>query len=100
MKALMSRTTGAVLIALSLLAARDVSAITLPAGFAEFPVASGLSNPTAMAFAPDGRLFVCEQGGRLRVIRDGVLLTTPFVTLSVDAAGGRGPVGVAFPPRS
>ena len=32
----------------------------------------GLSAPTAMQFAPDGRLFVCEQGGRLRVIKNGV----------------------------
>ena len=30
-----------------------------------------------MAFAPDGRLFVCEQGGRLRVIKSGALLPTP-----------------------
>ena len=54
-------------------------AATLPAGFTESPVASGLTNPTAMQFAPDGRLFVCEQGGRLRVIKDGALLPTPFV---------------------
>ena len=49
-------------------------AATLPAGFAETVVASGLANPTAMEFAPDGRLFVAEQGGRLRVIKNGALL--------------------------
>jgi glucose/arabinose dehydrogenase len=38
-------------------------AATLPSGFTEALVASGLNNPTAMQFAPDGRLFVCEQGG-------------------------------------
>ena len=37
---------------------------TLPTGFAETQVATGLAAPTAMAFAPDGRLFVTEQGGR------------------------------------
>ena len=37
-------------------------------------VASGLASPTAMEFAPDGRLFVCEQGGTLRVIKNGALL--------------------------
>ena len=40
-----------------------------------------------MAFATDGRLFVCEQGGRLRVIKDGALLSTPFVTLTVNSSG-------------
>ena len=74
------------------------AAATLPAGFTESQVASGLASPTAMQFAPDGRLFVCEQGGRLRVIKDGVLLPTPFVTLTVNASGERGLLGVAFDP--
>ena len=47
------------------------SGATLPAGFSETTLASGLSSPTAMAFAPDGRLFVCQQGGQLRVVKDG-----------------------------
>src|SRR5206468_7454416 len=51
-----------------------------------------------MAFAPDGRLFVCQQGGQLRVIKNGALLPTPFVTLTVDSAGERGLLGVAFDP--
>jgi glucose/arabinose dehydrogenase len=50
---------------------------TLPSGFAETRVATGLANPTAMSVAPDGRIFVCEQGGRLRVIKNGALLTQP-----------------------
>jgi glucose/arabinose dehydrogenase/PKD repeat protein len=77
----------------------DVSAITLPTGFAEFPVVSGLNSPTAMAFAPDGRLFVCEQGGQLRVISNGMLLSTPFLTVTVDSSGERGLLGVAFDPN-
>ena len=43
-------------------------ATTLPGGFTEQPVVAGLIAPTAMAFAPDGRIFVCEQTGTLRVI--------------------------------
>jgi glucose/arabinose dehydrogenase len=74
------------------------AAATLPAGFTETPVASGLASPTAMAFAPDGRLFVCEQGGRLRVIANGALLPTPFLTVTVNASGERGLLGVAFDP--
>src|SRR5262245_18353625 len=65
-------------------------AATLPAGFAETRVATGLSNPTAMAIAPDGRVFVSEQGGTLRVVKNNALLATPFLTLSVNASGERG----------
>src|SRR5262245_29514069 len=71
---------------------------TLPSGFTESLIASGLNNPTAMQFAPDGRLFVCEQGGRLRVIKNGSLLSTPFVTVTVSSTGERGLLGVAFDP--
>ena len=74
------------------------AAATLPAGFTETQI-SGLSNPTAMAIAPDKRIFVCLQGGGLRVIKNGALLPTPFVTLSVDATGERGLLGVAFDPN-
>ncbi|HYE65635.1 MAG TPA: hypothetical protein VD966_08630, partial [Pyrinomonadaceae bacterium] len=63
---------------------------TLPDNFIETQVAGGLDSPTAMAFAPDGRLFVCLQGGQLRVIKNGVLLPAPFVTLSTDPSGERG----------
>lgn len=73
-------------------------AATLPEGFTETAI-SGLSNPTAMQIAPDGRIFVCQQGGALRVIENGVLLSTPFVTLSVDSSGERGLLGIAFDPN-
>ena len=72
---------------------------TLPSGFAETRIATGLASPTAMSFAPDGRLFVCEQGGKLRVIKNGALLSQPFITLSVDSSGERGLLGVAFDPN-
>jgi glucose/arabinose dehydrogenase len=52
-----------------------------------------------MAFAPDGRLFVCQQGGQLRVIKNGSLLSTPFVSLTVDSSGERGLLGIAFDPN-
>ena len=35
-------------------------AATVPAGFTDSVVAGGLTVPTAMALAPDGRVFVCE----------------------------------------
>ena len=82
----------------SLLLAAPAHAATVPSGFTEALVASGLSSPTAMQFAPDGRLFVCEQGGKLRVIKNGSLLSAAFVTLSTDSSGERGLLGVAFDP--
>lgn len=75
-----------------------VKPATLPAGFTE-TIITGLSSPTAMAFAPDGRLFVCQQTGALRVIKNGALLATPFMTLSVNSSGERGLLGVAFDPN-
>ena len=70
----------------------------LPPGFTE-TVIMGLSSPTAMDIAPDGRIFVCQQGGSLRVIKNGVLLPTPFVTLTVDSRTERGLLGIAFDPN-
>lgn len=72
---------------------------TLPSGFTETQIAGGLSSPTAMDFAPDGRLFVCLQGGQLRVLKNGALLPTPFLTVTVDSSGERGLLGIAFDPN-
>ena len=78
---------------------RSTQAATgLPPGFSDATVVSGLVDPTAMAFGPDGRLFVAQQGGQLRVVKNGVLLPTPFLTLTVNASGERGLLGIAFDP--
>jgi glucose/arabinose dehydrogenase len=87
------------LVFLSCLEVWPTTAATLPTNFTESLVANGLSNPTAMALAPDGRIFVCQQGGQLRVIKNGALLATPFVSLTVDSNGERGLLGVAFDPN-
>src|SRR5262249_30967070 len=89
---------GAVLCALLCIFAGVGRGATLPAGFAETQVASGIANPTAMAIAPDGRIFICQQGGRLRVVKNGSLLGTPFLTVTVNSSGERGLLGVAFDP--
>lgn len=81
-----------------LLFASAAHAATVPAGFSETTIASTLSAPTAMAMAPDGRIFVCQQAGALRVIKNNALLATPFVSLTVDSSGERGLLGVAFDP--
>ena len=73
-------------------------AFSVPPGFADLQVAAGLAKPVAFDFAPDGRVFVAEQGGNLRVIKDGSLLPTPFATFDVNDAAERGLLGVAFDP--
>jgi glucose/arabinose dehydrogenase len=75
-----------------------LSGATLPPGFTEANLTGTIPSPTAMAIAPDGRLFVCLQGGSLRVVKNGALLATPFVTVSVNSLGERGLLGVAFDP--
>ncbi len=77
----------------------SLTGATLPEGFTETQVANGLTNATAMEFAPDGRLFVCLQGGQLRVIKNGEVLPTPFVTVNTDPVGERGLLGIAFDPN-
>jgi quinoprotein glucose dehydrogenase len=93
------------LLALLVLAAcgRDVSGRTGPPSVAKTnlaldTVASGLEVPWAMDFAPDGRLFVTERPGRIRVVEHGTLRREPWATLSVDAIGEDGLMGIAIAP--
>src|ERR1041385_5096909 len=76
-----------------------LGAATVSSDFAQSLAAAGLTNPTAMDFAPDGRLFVCEQGGKLRIIKNGALLSAPFATLAVESTGETGLLGLAFDPK-
>ena len=70
----------------------------LVSGFEDQPYVALGFDPTSMEFAPDGRLFVAEQQGRLHVIKNGALLPTPFVSLAVEPTSERGLLGVAFDP--
>jgi len=45
---------------------RPALAAPLPAGFDEVDVATGFERPTSVVWAPDGRMFVSEQFGRVR----------------------------------
>ena len=66
------------------------------------PLVSGVSQPVHVTHAGDGsgRIFVVEQGGRIRIIRNGVLEATPFLDIAgrVSCCGERGLLSVAFPP--
>src|SRR5262249_33256058 len=71
---------------------------SLTAGFAETPFVSGLTQPTAMEFAPDGRLFITQKTGAVRVVQNGQLLAAPLLTVPVDSSSERGLNGIAFDP--
>ena len=66
-------------------------------------VASGLRSPLDLQSAPGDRrrLFVVEQGGRVRVVRDGTLLNDPFLDIAarLSSGGERGLLGLAFHPQ-
>ena len=90
---------GASGLAAGMLPARIATAAShLPEGFEEVQVAEGIIAPVAMEFSPDGRLFVSQQSGQLRVIKDGALLVDPFLTVSVLSGFQRGLQGLAFDP--
>lgn len=62
----------------------------------------GLSSPVGLSHAGDGsgRLFVVERSGRIKIIRDGQVLATPFLDIRgrVKAGGEEGLLSVAFAP--
>jgi glucose/arabinose dehydrogenase/PKD repeat protein len=66
--------------------------------FVDSTLTGGLDMPAAMAFAPDGRLFISEKGGNIRVVKDGILLSEPFASLPVNSRGERGLLGIALDP--
>jgi glucose/arabinose dehydrogenase len=64
---------------------------------------SGLNAPVGFEAANDGtrRLFIIEQGGTIRIIRNGSLLSTAFldITAKIESGGEKGLLGLAFHPN-
>jgi glucose/arabinose dehydrogenase len=72
-----------------------------PLALAPF-VSAGLSAPVFMTQPlNDGRIFVVEQAGRIRIVKNGAVQTTPFLDISgrVLSGGERGLLSVAFHPQ-
>jgi glucose/arabinose dehydrogenase len=90
------------LLVIGLLATFTTLAVTLPAGFQETVVFSGLTNPTAVRFASDGRVFVAEKSGIIKVF-DSLTDTTPtvFADLRTEVHNfwDRGLLGLALDPN-
>jgi glucose/arabinose dehydrogenase len=84
--------------------ASSVPAFPDAAAYRWVPVASGLVEPTDIQFPDDGsgRMFVVEQPGRIRMIQNGQVISTPFLDISseVGSAGSeQGLLGLAFHPN-
>ncbi len=81
----------------ALLASTPLARAGVPAvGFTDTLVASGFSQPTAVAFLPDGRMLVTEKTGKLKLFDGGS--TTTVLTLPVCSAGEMGLLGIAVDP--
>ena len=80
----------------------SASAATLPSGFTETTAFSGLTNPTVVRFAADGRVFVAEKGGLIKVF-DSLTDTTPttFADLRTNVHNfwDRGLLGMTLAPN-
>ena len=75
------------------------AASALPPDFNETLVTSSIIKPTSLDLTPDGRVLLAEQEGRLRVIKDGVLLPNSMLTVNVDSQWERGLLGVTVDPN-
>ena len=88
-------------IAVALSVREASSAVTWPA-ISFVPRVGGLVQPVQVTHAGDGSgtLYVVEQGGRIRTLRDGAVGAVPFLDIEsrVIAGGEQGLLGVAFPP--
>ena len=84
-----------------LTSAPEAAASTMPTGFQEQVVFSGLSNPTNIEFSPDGRVFVAEKSGLIKVY-DSLADLTPDVfadlRTNVHDQWDRGLLGLALAP--
>ena len=73
--------------------------IEVPDGFIVDTVCEGFDGAVTMDVARDGRVFVCEQTGAVRVVKDGRQLDAPFLKVEVDDFWERGVEGVALHPK-
>ena len=73
---------------------------TVPSGFSDELAIGGLYAPTAFTRLPDGRILIAEKDGVVRVLKNGALLSTPFVDLRsrVNDYWDRGLLGIAADP--
>ena len=74
------------------------AATEVPQGFTVTQVATGMTSVTRMVLLPDDRILVCEQSGIIRVIENGVLRSTPYITINADSFSEHGLLGITLDP--
>jgi glucose/arabinose dehydrogenase len=73
---------------------------SLPAGFRQTQLASGLNNPSVVAFSPNGDIWIGEQAGSIVIYHHGAILPKPAITIPrVYSQGETGVLGLAFDPK-
>ena len=82
---------------------QQATAFPDPSAFQWAPVASGFVQPTDIQFPDDGsrRMFVLEQPGTIRIVKDGRVAAAPFLDISGEVGSGgseQGLLGLAFHP--
>lgn len=70
-----------------------------PTGFQTNLIASGLEGPAGFEIAPDGRIFVLERTGKIKIVKNGEVLAQPFALVNSIASGDRGLIGIDFDPE-
>ena len=71
----------------------------LPTDFVQTQVGGDLLNTTALAFAPDGRIFVAQATGKVLLVKNNQILATPVVRVAVESSGERGLIGIQVDPN-
>lgn len=87
--------------------AQSITPLSLPPGFSDDSIITGLLAPRAAVFTPDGRILVLERGSgttndqntaSVRVFKSGQLLPDRALTLDVCGDSERGLLGIALDP--
>src|SRR5262245_35142706 len=95
-------TVAFLILSVGLLTAAEAGAVTLPSGFQKTAVFSGLEHPTAVQFANDGRVFVADKRGIIKVVSS-LSATSPTIFADfrtvVHNYWDRGLLGLALHPN-
>lgn len=71
----------------------------IPQGANVKVLVKGLITPWALDFSPDGRIFITERSGRIRIVKNGHLQSDPWMTLEVEEVSEAGLLGLALDPN-
>ncbi len=77
----------------------DTAYAAPPANFqTTLKIGSGLDNPTGFEIAPDGRIFILQRTGEVKIVKNGQLQPNNFTVLPSVVTGDRGLIGIALDP--